>query len=180
MPRPSRPTWNPLTITISKEVADALRVKAAAHSEDMGTLADRILRSALQGVLDQLPGIRAPLLAASAEPPQAPGAGESQSPNLEERFFEVAMKLVKETTGQEKFISDMVKFFSTVQQHGDRAIPTLHTMAAEVQTWMKERRIPKDRQFDIFGVLDFDGKQLSKATEEAGIDVGDLLYGTTP
>src|ERR1035441_4746902 len=57
MPRPKRDNWERVTITISTEVAQLLRLAAAAAGTEMGAEADRaIRRSDIQTRMDWLMG----------------------------------------------------------------------------------------------------------------------------
>ena len=57
MPRPKRNNWERVTITISTEVAQLLRMAAAAAGTEMGAEADRaIRRSDIQARMDWLTG----------------------------------------------------------------------------------------------------------------------------
>jgi hypothetical protein len=45
MPRPKRPGWSKITITVSEEVAQAIRINAAERNTMMGTFVDELVRS---------------------------------------------------------------------------------------------------------------------------------------
>ena len=57
MPRPKHKDWERVTITISSEVAQQLRLLAAASGSEMGRVADTFLKTAnLQAHLDYAMG----------------------------------------------------------------------------------------------------------------------------
>ena len=64
MPRPKRPGWSRITITVSDVVAKYIRVQAADQGIEMGTFVDRTINAWLRS-------IQAP--EATATPPSGPG-----------------------------------------------------------------------------------------------------------
>ena len=44
MPRPKRPGWSRITITVSEEVSGEVRVKSAERYQEMGTFVDQTIR----------------------------------------------------------------------------------------------------------------------------------------
>jgi len=77
MPRPKRPGWSKITITVSDEVARYIRVQAADQGIEMGTFVDRTLGASLRAA-------KAPQATPPPDPPPPspaqPAAGRAGPP----------------------------------------------------------------------------------------------------
>lgn len=69
MPRPSRKGAQPISLTLSEEVAKALRVRAAIAGVDIGRLADDILRKTLEPWFPQVEALAGELVIQPVETP---------------------------------------------------------------------------------------------------------------
>jgi plasmid stability protein len=170
-------------MTLSREVAAALRVKAAAHSQDIGTLTDDILRLALQPVINHLEEIRAPLSIARVEtedptPQNELGLDDDPSPDLEEQFFIEVMKCIDLTTNLEEFTDSMASnrvWLKLTNRPSERDLPA---MEKEIQSWIKERKIPKEWQPYVFSELRTESEALPDFLFNAGMSPEVFFYGT--
>ena len=182
MPRPARQSgWSPITLTISDEIATALRVRAAVTGEEIGQIADQILRATLESFLEPVKALTAslqirPLLpgnASSAPKPPAPSdslsipekqvvaepisprsfADPSVRAEYEARFLEEALESARRDLGWDHLLERLK--YNDVESHamGGHLIRA-ESIEQEIESWVAAKRVPtrwKERLFYELG-----------------------------
>lgn len=170
MPRPKRPTgWNPITLTISDEVATALRVRAEIEHVEHGVLADHILRATLSPMMEQLKGMQKnlaikPFPSADLSGIPQSAAGVASTPlgtstaivqeipgdhfsdpvvraEYEARFLDEVLAYVRSDLGWKNFLDGLEASDKSTRQEGSPLIQETDA-EAEVNSWIKARHIP--------------------------------------
>ena len=178
--RPRQQSWKPITLTISDEVATALRIRAAIEGVELGAIADRILRATLASVIDQVQAMKGDLptrpLAlddASAAPQPATTciptrsktkstlANQTIDPPIEDKDFraECEASFLDEALAHahhqdwESFIESLKEEDALAQEMGRHLIHE-DSMEDEIESWVTAKRVPtrwKERLFFVLG-----------------------------
>lgn len=178
MPRPIRQAgWGPVTLTISGEVATALRVRAAVTGEDLGAIADQILRETLKPMFDQVKGLRGELQIrplsvqklnnggptakmpphhSSPEMKETLTAGSLADPLVREeyetRFLQEALDHARETLTMKGFQERLLEINELALGQGNPLI-LADDIEGELMLWTIERHVPSRWKEWVFSVL---------------------------
>lgn len=178
MPRPTRPAgWGPVTLTISGEVATALRVRAAVTGEDLGAIADQILRETLKPMFDQVKGLKGELQIRPLSAPKLNKGGPSGkmpprqvSPEMkvtvtavsladpqvreeyEERFLNEALNHARDTLTMDGFKDRLEEVNELALAQGNPLI-LADDIEDELMFWTTEERVPSRWKEWVFSVL---------------------------
>ncbi len=178
---PRKPGWSPITLTISDEIATALRVRGAVTGEEIGQIADQILRATLEPILEPVKALSGsleirPLLpgTASAESQQPSGsipipvpgkkvaAQPTNQPSFDDpsvraeyeaRFLEEALDSARRDFGWEPFLEKLKYEAAEAHAMGSHLIRA-DNIEQEVGNWIAAKRVPtrwKERLFSALG-----------------------------